>query len=92
MKSNTVFKIILLALPVIMLIYVFLIRDRLDAGPGIGGGGYDLTKMYTLVAIGLYLLILNLVFLVQDAGKNWPFLLVGVALLTGTIVMAVRTF
>lgn len=92
MKSNLIVKIILLALPVVMLAYVFFIRDMIDAGTGVGGGGYDLTKMYTLVTIGLYLLILNLVFLVQDAGRNWPFLLVGVALLTGVIVTAVRTF
>jgi hypothetical protein len=92
MKGNLLFKTILLALPVIMLVYVFLIRDMMDAGPGIGGGGYDLTKMYTLVTIGLYLLILNLVFLVQDAARNWPFLLVGLALLIGTVIMAVRTF
>lgn len=92
MKSNLIFKTILLALPAIFLLYVFLIRDMLDAGPGTGGGSYDLTKMYTLVGIGLYLLILNLVFLIQDAGRNWPFLLIGVALLIGVVITAVRTF
>lgn len=92
MKSNYLVKTTLLALPVIILLYVFVIRDRIESGSGIGGGGYDLTKMYTLVTIGLYLLILNVVLLVQIARENWIFLLVGIALLIITIVMAVRSF
>jgi hypothetical protein len=92
MKSTYPVKSILLALPVIILLYVFVIRDRIESGSGIGGGGYDLTKMYTLVTIGLYLLILNVVLLVQVARENWIFLLVGIALLIITIVMAVRSF
>lgn len=92
MKSNYLVKVILLALPAIILLYVFVIRDRIESGSGIGGGGYDLTKMYTLVTIGLYLLILNVVLLVQVARENWIFLLVGVALLSITVVMAVRSF
>lgn len=40
-----------------------MIRDRIGGATGIGGGGYDLTMMYTLIAAGLYLLILNLVLL-----------------------------
>lgn len=93
MKSNYLVKTILLALPVIILIYVFVIRDRIDTGSGgVGGGGYDLTKMYTLVTMGLYLLILNLVLLIQVARENWIFLLVGIALFSVTVVMAVRSF
>lgn len=92
MKPAYLFKIILLALPVITLIYVFLIRDRINAASGIGGGGYDLTKMYTLIGAGLYLLILNLFFLVQNARENRLLLLVGIAALIVTIIMAVRSF
>ena len=92
MKSNYIVKTVLLALPVIILLYVFVLRDRLESGGGIGGGGYDLTKMYTLFTIGIYLFILNLVFLIQVAKENWIFLLIGIALLVVTIVMAVRTF
>jgi hypothetical protein len=86
------FKLILLALPAIILIYVFLIRDRIDAVSGIGGGGYDLTKMYRLAGVGLYLLILNVGLLVQDVSANRYLLLAGVAMLVLTIIMAVRTF
>lgn len=93
MKSTHLFKLIILALPIILLIYVFLIRDRINTGSGgIGGGGYDLTKMYTIVAAGLYLLILNFIFLIQDAGGNMYFLLVGVAAFIVTVIMAVRSF
>lgn len=92
MKPGFLFRIILLALPLVTLIYVFLIRDRINAGSGIGGGGYDLTKMYTLIGAGLYLLILNLALLVQNARENRLLLLIGVVSLIVTIVMAVRTF
>lgn len=92
MKSPHLLKIILLALPAILLVYVFLIRDRLSSGSGIGGGSYDLTKMYTLFVAGLYLLILNVAFLVLDARGNRVLLLVGILLLTWTIIMAVRNF
>jgi hypothetical protein len=93
MKSTYLFKLILLAAPIILLIYVFLIRDRLDKGSGgIGGGGYDLTKMYTILAAGLYLLVLNFIFLIQDAGGNKYLLLVGVAAFIVTVIMAVRSF
>lgn len=92
MKTSYLLKIILLALPFIILVYVFLIRDRIDAGGGIGGGSYDLTKIYTLVIVGLYLLILNLVLAVQDVRQNMLFLLLGVAQLIVTIIMFVRSF
>lgn len=92
MKSTYLFKIILLALPALLLLYVFVIRDRIDAVSGIGGGGYDLTKMYTLVGTGLYLLVLDIGLLIQDAGGNRFLLLAGLLLLIVTIVMAVRSF
>jgi hypothetical protein len=92
MKPGLLFKIILLALPVIMLIYVLLIRDRMDAGSGVGGGSYDLTKIYTLVIAGLYMLVLNLGLLIQDARGNRFFLLAGIVLLIGTVIITIRTF
>lgn len=90
MKPGHIIKIILLALPAVTLIYVFFLRD--GVGGGIGGGSYDLTKMYTLVGAGLYLLILNLALLVQNARGNWLFLLAGAVMLTVTFVVAARTF
>ena len=87
MKSTQIIKTILLALPVIILVYVFLIRDRLDVVSGVGGGSYDLTKAYTLVVAGVYLLILDLVLLIQDTRVNWPFLLVGVASLIVCVIL-----
>jgi len=92
MKVTCLYKIISLALPAIILIYVFLIRDRLDAVGGVGGGMYDLTKMYTAFGIGLYLLILCAVLLLRDAGANALFILIGVAMLIVTVVIAVRSF
>jgi hypothetical protein len=75
-----------------LLIYVFVIRDRIGGAAGIGGGGYDLTRMYTLIAAGLYLLILNLVLLIQGARENKLLLLIGIITLIWTIVTAVRSF
>jgi hypothetical protein len=92
MKFTYIFKIILLALPALLLIYVFVIRDRIDAISGIGGGGYDLTKMYTLIGTALYLLILDLGLLIQGASGNRFFLLAGLGMLIVTVVMAVRSF
>lgn len=92
MKSSHLFKIILLVLPAIILLYVFLIRDRVSTGSGIGGGGYDLTKMYTGVVVAGYLLIVNLVLLIQNANGNRGFLFAGLALLVGAIIMTVRSF
>ncbi|UYQ93624.1 hypothetical protein MKQ68_00730 [Chitinophaga horti] len=85
-------KIALLALPIIILIYVFLIRDHLSAGNSIGGGSYDLTKMYTLFGMGLYLLIYNVTLLLMGIRGNGPLLLIGAASLVLVIVTAVRTF
>ncbi|WP_295119082.1 hypothetical protein [uncultured Chitinophaga sp.] len=92
MKSSQIIKIVLLALPILLLVYVMFIRDRLDAASGIGGGGYDLTKMYTLIGVGLYLLVLNLFFLIQTASGNRLLLMIGVITLICTIVMAIRNF
>jgi hypothetical protein len=92
MKTSYLFKIMLLALPIVLLIYVFLIRDRISGATGIGGGGYDLTRMYTLIAAGLYLLIFNLVLLIQGARENKLLLLIGTIALILTIVAAVRSF
>jgi hypothetical protein len=92
MKPGQIIKVILLALPILLLVYVMFIRDRLDAVTSIGGGGYDLTKMYTLVGVGLYLFVLNLFFLIQDAKGNRLLLLVGVITFIWTIIMAVRNF
>jgi hypothetical protein len=86
------FKIILLVLPAIVLLYVFVVRDRIDTGSGIGGGGYDLTKMYTGVAAGIYLLILNLVLLIQNAKANRSFLPIGTVMLIADVIMTVRSF
>ena len=83
-------KIALMALPAIILIYVFLFRDRLNTGNGIGGGSYDLTKMYTVFGVGLYLLILNLILLIQNAGDNKPLLLAGLILLIITGIIGFR--
>lgn len=91
-KASYLIKIILLALPALLLLYVFVIRDRIDAVSGIGGGGYDLTKMYTLAGTGLYLFVLDLGLLIQDAAGNKFLLLAGTELLIITIVMAVRSF
>ncbi|SFN49107.1 hypothetical protein SAMN05428949_3018 [Chitinophaga sp. YR627] len=92
MKSTQIFKTILLALPFLILLYVFFLRDRIDTGDGIGGGSYDLTKPYTAIGIGLYALILSLVLLIQDAHGNRVFLLTGIILLIVTIIMGVRSF
>lgn len=90
MKYTYLLKIFLLTLPVLILIYVFLIRDRLSSGNSIGGGSYDLTKMYTVIGVGLYLLIFELALLIQNAGENKFFLLAGFILLIIIMVMATR--
>ena len=91
MKTSDLIKTILLALPFITLVYVFIISDLLESGNGIGGGSYDLTKPYTVVVVALYLFILNLGLLIQDAASNKYFLLAGIILLITTIILAVRT-
>ncbi len=92
MKPSLLFKIILLAFPAIVLLYVFVIRDRIDTGSGIGGGGYDLTKMYTSIAAVGYLFIVTLGLLIQDAKGNKIFLFIGLALLIAAIIITVRSF
>ncbi|MBW8684358.1 hypothetical protein [Chitinophaga rhizophila] len=92
MKSMDLFKLLLVLLPAMLLIYVFLIRGWLDNTPGIGGGGYDLTNMYTLAGTGMYLVVLNLFFLIQGAIDNKYYLLAGILLLVIVVVIAVRTF
>lgn len=92
MKPGHLFKIILLALPAIVLLYVFVIRDRIDTGSGIGGGGYDLTKMYTsIVAVG-YLFVVTMGLLIQDAKGNRIFQFAGLALLIAAIIITVLSF
>lgn len=92
MKSSQIFKTVLLALPFLILLYVFFLRDRIDTGDGIGGGSYDLTKPYTAIGLGLYALILNIALLIQDAHGNRIFLLGGILLLIVTIITGVRSF
>ncbi|SIS59209.1 hypothetical protein SAMN05421788_101108 [Filimonas lacunae] len=92
MKTSHLVKIILLTIPAITLLYVFLLRDRIEGGTGIGGGSYDLTKTFTAIAIGLYLLVLNLFLLIQNAQANKFFLLGGGVMLMITVIIAVRTF
>lgn len=91
MKTADLIKIILLAIPFVTLLYVFIISDMLESGNGIGGSSYDLTKPYTVIGVGLYLLIFNLGLLIQSGPDNKYFLLAGVVLLIITIVLAVRT-
>ena len=90
MKLILLYKIILLGLPVITLIYIFIIRDRLGIRGGAGGGSYDFTRAYSLIAVGLYVLVLDIILLVQDARGNWPFLIVGVGLLICSIILGFR--
>lgn len=80
-------KIFLLAIPVIVLLYVFLLRDRLERGDSIGGGSYDLTKLYTVCFAGIYLFVLNIFFLIQDASTNRLLLLVGALTFLFTVFM-----
>jgi len=85
-------KSILLALPLIVLLYVFVIKDLIESHDNIGGGSYDLTNAFTLIGVGIYLFVFNLVLLIQNARGNWIFLLIGGAMLTGVIVAVIRTF
>lgn len=91
MKPSYFVKPFLLALPFLFLVYVFVIRDRLEAGGGVGGGMYDLTKLYTLVIVGFYLLVVSLVLVIQDGRQNLFFLLAGIVQLVAVIVLFVRT-
>jgi hypothetical protein len=84
-------KFFFLILPFLILIYVFLIRDRLDSGTGIGGGGYDLTKLYTLAILGIYLLIFNFFLAIQSAHQNLLLLLIGLAQLLIIAILFTRT-
>lgn len=86
MKPVHLFKIILLAVPVISLLYIFLVRDYLSS-KGIGGGGYDLTKLYYTFFTAGYLLLLNIFFLIQGVAVNRHFLLAGGVLLLVSLVL-----
>lgn len=87
MKIKTFFLI----LPLLILIYVFLVKDRLESGNGIGGGGYDLTKLYTLVILGIYLLIFNLFLAIQSAHQNILLLIIGLAQLLIIAILFIRS-
>lgn len=91
MKMHII-KYILLALPLLTLIYVFVLRDRLSSGNSIGGGSYDLTKMFTVVGVGAYLLIFNLFLLFQNPTENKILLLIGFVLLMVTMIKAANIF
>lgn len=91
MKTSQIVKITLLALPVVTLLYIFHFRD-LGNGKSIGGGSYDLTKLYYSVFAAAYLLVLNLVLLVQDAKGNRFFLLAGLLFFIGSVAAVVRCF
>lgn len=84
-------KFFFLILPLLVLIYVFLIRDRLDSGAGIGGGGYDLTKLYTLVILGIYLLVFNIFLAIQSAHQNLLLLIIGLAQLLIIAMLFIRS-
>ncbi|KAA2241505.1 hypothetical protein F0L74_16550 [Chitinophaga agrisoli] len=92
MKSNKLFKITLLVIPTMLLIYIFLTRDKIDPGSGVESGSYDVSQMYILVSTGLYLLMLSLIFLLRDTRGNVLFLLIAILLLVITATMAVHVF
>ena len=92
MKTPDILKLIFLLLPCIIMAYVFFLRDRLDTGDAVGGGSYDLTRMFAVIGIGGYLLVYNLVLLLQSPEENKFFLFAGAALLVFTIIKAANVF
>lgn len=75
MTTRTIVKSILLALPVIVLVYIFFFNR--GGNGGVGGGGYDLSKLYYSLFALAYLLVLNIVFLIQGMETNRYFLIAG---------------
>lgn len=88
--SQKYVKLFFVVLPILVLIYVFIIRDRLGAD-GIGGGGYDLTKLYTLAFLGIYLLVLNLILVIQSAQQNILLLIIGLAQMLIIAMLFIRS-
>ncbi|MCK7559799.1 hypothetical protein MKQ70_34610 [Chitinophaga sedimenti] len=91
MNTSLRIKLILLFIPILILVYVFLIRDRVGA-PSIGGGSYDLTKMFTLMGTGAYLLVYNIALALMGGHLNRMCLLGGIVTLIIVVIMASRSF
>lgn len=88
MTTRSVIKGLLLALPVFVLIYTFFI-SKISNG-GVGGGGYDLSELYYTFFALIYLLLLNIFFLIQGVQTNRYFLIVGVILFLIVLIVFLR--
>lgn len=88
MTTRSIIKSLLLALPVLILIYIFFF-NRTGNG-GVGGGGYDLSKLYYSLFALAYLLVLNIAFLIQGIQSNRYFLIAGVLIFLIVLIVFIR--
>ncbi|ATL47388.1 hypothetical protein COR50_09520 [Chitinophaga caeni] len=92
MKLGVIIKVILLALPIFVLIYVFLFRDHFSPGNSIGGGSYDLMKMYTSLGASVYLFLYHILLLITK-GKEHKYLFIAAFLtLVITVILTIKSF